>query len=161
MRRAVSLLTVFAVVSIAVAALAAGPLTGNIEAWKVLVAEKTGEESFVPAGEASPQDLIEYRLTYANTGESAVRTVSITDPIPSGTEYVLRTATQPGGAVVTFSVDNGKTYHAWPVRIRKIVDGHEVTVDAPARMVTHIRWTLNDELAPAAQVSLAYRAVVR
>jgi len=161
MRRAVTLLTVLSVLFVAGAALGSGPLTGNIEAWKVLVAEKTGEESFVPAGEASPSDLIEYRLTYANGGESAVRTVSITDPIPSGTEYVVRTATQPGGAAVTFSVDNGKTFHAWPVRIKQMVDGHEVWVDAPASMVTHVRWTLNDELKPAQQVTLAYRAVVR
>lgn len=161
MCRAVTLLTVFAVVSVAGAALAAGPLTGNIEAYKVLVADKTGDESFVPAGEAIPQDLIEYRLTYANEGESAVHTVSIVDPIPAGTAYVGRTATQPGGAVVTFSVDKGKTFHAWPVRIRKIVDGHEVEVEAPASMVTHIRWTLNDELEPAGKVNMAYRAVVR
>jgi len=161
MRRAVTLLMVFAVVSVAGAAVAAGSLTGNIEAYKVLVADKSGDESFVPAGEAQPQDLIEYRLTYANEGEAAVRTVSIIDPIPAGTEYVGRTATQPGGAVVTFSVDNGKTFHAWPVRIRKIVDGHEVEVEAPASMVTHIRWALNDELEPAARVNVAYRAVVR
>jgi uncharacterized repeat protein (TIGR01451 family) len=161
MRRAVTLLTLLAVVAVAGVALASGPLTGNIEAWKVLVAEKTGEESFVPAGEASPRDLIEYRLTYANTGASAVRTVSITDPIPAGTEYVVRTATHPDGAAVTFSVDRGKTFHAWPVQVQRIVDGREVWTDAPASMVTHVRWTLNDELAPAEKVNLAYRAVVR
>lgn len=161
MRRAVTLLAVFAVLSVAGVAIGAGPLTGNIEAWKVLVAGETGEESFVPAGEASPRDLIEYRLTYANRGVSAVRTVAITDPVPAGTEYVVRTATQPGGGAVTFSVDNGRTFHAWPVRVRKVVDGREVWTEAPARMVTHIRWTLNDELEPAGQVSLSYRAVVR
>ncbi|MDH4038710.1 MAG: hypothetical protein OEY32_14620 [Candidatus Krumholzibacteria bacterium] len=161
MRRAVTLLTVLAVLFVAGVAIGSGPLTGSIEAWRVLVADETGEESFVPAGEASPRDLIEYRLTYANSGESAVRTVSIVDPIPSGTEYVVRTATQPGGAAVTFSVDNGKTFHAWPVRIRVMVDGREVWKDAPAGMVTHVRWTLNDELEPAEQVTMAYRAVVR
>ncbi len=161
MRRAVTLFTLFAVLAVAGIAIADGPLTGNIEAWKVLVAENNGEESFVPAGEASPRDLIEYRLTYANTGQAAVRTLSITDPIPAGTEYVVRTATEPGGAAVTFSVDSGRTFHAWPVRVRKIVDGKEVWVDAPASMVTHIRWTMHDELEPAHQVTLAYRAVVR
>lgn len=161
MRRAVTLFTVFTVLCVAGVATAAGPLTGNIEAWKVLVAEKTGEESFVPAGDASPRDLIEYRLTYNNSGPLAVRAVSITDPVPSGTEYVVRTAKQPGGATVTFSVDNAKTFHAWPVRVQRLVDGREVWVDAPASMVTHIRWTLEDELAPTELVTLAYRAVVR
>ena len=161
MRRAVTLLTVFAVLCLTGVAIAAGPLTGNIEAWKVLVADKSGDESFVPAGEASPRDLIEYRLNYGNSGVSPVRALSIVDPVPAGTEYVVRTASQPRGTLVTFSVDEGKTFHAWPVRLRQIVDGREVWVDAPAAMVTHIRWTLDDQLEPAEQVSLAYRAVVR
>jgi hypothetical protein len=144
MRRAVTLFTVFAVLCVAGVATAAGPLTGNIEAWKVLVAARTGEESFVPAGDASPRDLIEYRLTYNNSGPSSVRT-----------------AKQPDGAIVTFSVDSGKTFHAWPVRVQQLVDGRAVWVDAPASMVTHIRWTLEDELAPTQLVTLAYRAVVR
>jgi hypothetical protein len=47
------------------------------------------------------------------------------------------------------------------VRVRKLVDGREVLVDAPSSMVTHIRWTLQGELEPTEPVNLAYRAVVR
>ena len=161
MRRAVTMFTVFSVFSVVGIAMGSGPLTGNIEAWKVLVAEKSGEESFVPAGEVFPRDLIEYRLSYGNHGASAVKAVSITDPIPSGTEYVVATAKQQNGIAVEFSVDNGKSFHAWPVRVRQVVDGRETIVDAPASMVTHIRWTLHNELAPAEEVQLAYRTVVR
>jgi uncharacterized repeat protein (TIGR01451 family) len=152
---------VFSVFAAAAVALASDSLTGNIEALKVLVAEKNGEESFVPAGEAYPRDVIEYRLHYANRGESALRAIAITDPIPVGTEYVVSTAQQSSDARVSFSIDSGKSFHAWPVRMRKVVEGKETWVDAPASMVTHIRWTLNDSLAPAEEVQLAYRTVVR
>jgi len=161
MRRAVTLLTVFSVFAVVGIAQASSPLTGNIEAWKVTIAEKTGDESFVPAEEALPRDLIEYRLNYEKRGTDALRAISIIDPIPSGTEYVVSTAQQPDGATVTFSIDEGTSYHAWPVQMRKIVDGKEILVDAPADAVTHIRWTLDNELDPAAKVQMAYRTVVQ
>lgn len=161
MRRAVTLLAVFSVLAAVGIAQASNPLNGNIEAWKVLIAEKTGEETFQPANEAHPADLIEYRLNYVNHGDAALRAVSITDPVPSGTEYVVSTAQQPESASVTFSIDDGASFHAWPVQMRKTVDGEEVLVDAPASMVTHIRWTLNNQLAPAEQVQMAYRTVVQ
>ncbi len=163
MRRTVTLLAVL-VVFLATGAASgsgSGPLTGSIEAWKVVAADDSGEESFVPAEKALPRDVIEYRLTYANGGESALRGVAITDPIPAGTRYVGDTADGPDGAAVTFSVDNGKTFHAWPVRIRKVENGHEVWVDATPDMVTHIRWNFDEALKPAAQVNVTYRAVVR
>jgi uncharacterized repeat protein (TIGR01451 family) len=161
MRRAVILLAVLADLFVTGAAVGAGPLTGSIEVWKVIPAGDAGEESFVSAEKAAPQDVIEYRLTYANKGESALRSISIVDPVPQGTHYVIRTATQPGGAVAAVSVDEGKTFHSWPVRVRKVVDGNEVWVDATPDMVTHSRWTINNELKPAERITLAYRAVVR
>ncbi|HEX5132462.1 MAG TPA: hypothetical protein VFX92_08245 [Candidatus Krumholzibacteria bacterium] len=161
MRRAVTMLAVLIVLFVASAALGAGPLTGSIEAWKVIPTANNGEESFVSADKVIPQDVIEYRLTYANRGESALHRISIVDPVPAGTRYVVRTATQPGGAVATFSVDNGTTFHAWPVRIKQMENGREVWVDATPDMVTHIRWTIDNELKPAERITFAYRAVVR
>lgn len=160
MRRAVLLLAIAAMFMAATAAVGSGPLLGNIEAWKV-VATQSGDETFVPAEQAAPRDLIEYRLTYANRGTSALKSVSIIDPVPAGTRYVSRTATQPRGGDVAFSVDNARTFHAWPVRVRKVVDGRETWVDATPEMITHIRWNIADTLDPAGKVNLSYRAVVR
>jgi uncharacterized repeat protein (TIGR01451 family) len=161
MRRIGTLLAMIPLLFVAGAAAGSGPLKGSIEAWKVVVADDSGQESFVPAEEASPRDLIEYRLSYANGGESVLQGIAITDPIPSGTRYVAHTASLPEGAAVTFSVDNAKTFHAWPVRIRKVQDGREVWVDATPDMVTHIRWNLDNSLKPSAHVDVTYRAVVR
>jgi uncharacterized repeat protein (TIGR01451 family) len=158
-RRALYLIPVLVLVS-SVAPAADAPLTGNIVAVKV-VTDNSGEETFLPADEANPSDIIEYRLTYANSGDAALRNVSVTDPVPVGTEYLEQTATAAGGGVV-FSVDNGKTFHSWPVRVQTTDEnGNEVTVDATPDMVTHIRWTISGELAPESDVTFAYRARIK
>ncbi len=141
-------------------AVADSPVTGTIEAVKVVVADG-GEEVYLPADEARPQDVIEYRLTYANRGEQAVSKLSVTDPVPAGARYVAKTARTPKSATVQFSVDGAKTFHAWPVRVKQTdANGREVWVDATPDMITHIRWTLSSALAPADEISFSYRAEV-
>jgi uncharacterized repeat protein (TIGR01451 family) len=143
------------------AAVAADPITGVIEAHRVVVGER-GDEQFVPANEVRPQDVIEYRLTYANKGAAAVHNVAITDPVPAGVKYVAKTAKKPNNGRVEFSVNGAKSFHAWPVKVtRKTADGKEITVDATPDMVTHIRWTLSGDLKPAGEVKLSYRAEVK
>jgi uncharacterized repeat protein (TIGR01451 family) len=159
--RTVTLLMVLAVALATGNAAGSGPLTGSIEAWKVVVTGDSGDESFVPAETAEPRDVIEYRLTYANSGELPLPGIAITDAVPAGTRYLADTASLPDGASVTFSVDNGKTFHPWPVRVRKVENGREVWVEATPDMVTHLRWNLGSALKPAAQVNVTYRAVVR
>jgi uncharacterized repeat protein (TIGR01451 family) len=143
------------------AALAGDAVTGKIEAVKVVVGER-GEEIYLPADEARPQDVIEYRLTYANNGGAVVHKVSITDPVPAGVQYVEKTARTPRAGSVRFSVDNGKTFHAWPVQVKKVAaDGRESWIDATPDMITHIRWTLSGELKPEDEIALSYRARVK
>lgn len=159
-RRALYLIPLIALVS-SVALAGNAPLTGNMQAVKVLTGDD-GRETFVPAKEANPSDVIEYRLTYANGGAKPVRNVSITDPVPVGTQYVVETAHAPEGSAVEFSVDNGETFHVWPVRVKKTDEnGAEVWVDATPDMVTHIRWTLASALDPESEVTFSYRATVK
>lgn len=161
MRRAAFLSTLVVGLLTSLAAIAADPVTGTIEARKVVVGER-GEELFLPANEVRPQDVIEYRLTYANSGASAVRNVAITDPVPAGVQYVEKTAKRPGNGRVEFSIDSGKSFHAWPVKVtRTSADGKETTVDATPDMVTHIRWTLSGDLKPESDVTFSYRAKVK
>lgn len=161
MRRAAFLSALVVGLVTSLAAFAADPITGVIEAHKVVIGEK-GEELFVPANEVRPQDVIEYRLTYANHGAAAVHNVSITDPVPAGVHYVGKTAKKPGSGRVEFSVDSGRSFHAWPVKVtKKTTAGKEITVDATPDMVTHIRWTLSGDLKPAGEVSFSYRAKVK
>lgn len=161
MRRAVFLSALVAGLITSLAALAADPIMGTIEAHKVVVGEK-GQEQFLPANEVRPQDVIEYRLTYANNGAEVVHNVSITDPVPAGVQYVEKTAKNAGNGSVEFSIDSGKTFHAWPVKVtKKNANGKDITADATPDMVTHIRWTMNSDLKPKGEVTFAYRAKVK
>lgn len=161
MRRAVFLSALVAVMITSLAVLAADPITGTIEARKVVTGEK-GAEQFLSANEVHPQDVIEYRLTYANHGAEVVHNVSITDPVPAGVRYVEKTAKNAGNGNVEFSIDSGKTFHAWPVKVtKKNADGKDITVDATPDMITHIRWTMNGDLKPKGEVTFAYRAIVK
>ncbi len=137
------------------------PLSGSMEARKV-VQQKSGRELLVPATEVHPDDVIEYRLTYANNSEGALKNVSVIDPIPAGTEYVSLSATRPRAGIVEFSIDSGRTYHVWPVRYKKTLeDGTEVVVQATPQMVSHIRWTIAGEFEPESEITLSYRATVK
>ena len=161
MRRVVFMSALVVGLITSLAAVAGGPVTGTIEAVKVVVNEQ-GKEVYLPADEARPQDVIEYRLTYANRGDQAVSKLSITDPVPAGARYVAKTAQSPKSATVLFSADNATTFHKWPVRVKQTdAKGREVWVDATPDMITHIRWTLSGDLAPADELVLSYRAEVK
>jgi len=136
------------------------PLAGEIQAVKVV--RQDGREVFLPADEARPKDVVEYRLTYANTGATALRSVTVTDPVPAGTEYIINTATRPEAGTVEFSIDAGRNYQTWPIRIKKTnTQGQEVEVEATPDQVTHIRWTIAGDLEPQSSMTFIYRATVK
>lgn len=135
-------------------------LIGSLEAFRVVITDD-GEE-LVPAENARPNDVIEYRITYRNDGEGPLQNIFITDPIPRGTEYIVRTATEPSGAAVAFSIDGGKSYQSWPIKIvRENEDGQEIEAEATPDMVTHIRWVITDMFEPESAVTVSYRTTVK
>ncbi|UCH83880.1 MAG: DUF11 domain-containing protein [Candidatus Latescibacterota bacterium] len=145
------------------AALAAdsAKLTGNLEAFRVVVNDE-GVEDFVPADNARPNDVIEYRLTYTNTGREPVQNIFIMDPIPPGMSFVHPSATEPADGRVEFSIDGGKTYQAWPILVKQTNDeGVEEVVEATPDMVTHVRWVLTDTFQPEEAVTVSYRTVIK
>jgi uncharacterized repeat protein (TIGR01451 family) len=161
-RRAICTIALVAVLCASPAALAGqGALTGNVEAHRVVTTDN-GREAYLPADEARPQDVIEYRLTYTNEGEATLRNITVVDPVPEGTEYIVNTAARPFEGVVEFSVDEGKTYHTWPILIKKVTaDGNEIEVEATPDMVTHIRWIIANDFEPETAITFSYRAIVK
>ena len=137
------------------------PLSGSVEAVKV-VRMDNGHEVFVPADKASPADVIEYRLTWANNGPESLRNVVVTDPVPSGTVYVDRSATRPSRGTVEFSADGAKTFHSWPFKVALTrADGTAEWVSATPEMVTHIRWTVGSAFDPDTEFTFSYRTIVQ
>jgi uncharacterized repeat protein (TIGR01451 family) len=143
------------------AAAASANLTGTLEAYRVVVNDD-GVEKFLPADNARPRDVIEYRLTYSNAGDEPIQQVLITDPVPIGTRLVNPAAPQPKNARVEYSIDGGKNYQQWPIMVKKTGEnGEEKLVEATPDMVTHIRWTLQEAIRPMGNVTLTYRTVIK
>lgn len=160
-RRAFFVVALVCFVSGSPAVAGEGPLTGSVEALRV-VTQDNGRVVFLPADKARPQDVLEYRVTYANMGDSTVRNVTVIDPVPAGTAYIARSATRPNEGTVEFSIDGGTTYHLWPIRIvKQTKDGTEVEVEAKPDMVTHIRWIIGSDFEPETEITFTYRAIVK
>jgi len=136
-------------------------LTGNLEAYRVVVNDE-GVEKFLPADNARPKDVIEYRLIYTNTGDQPIQQILITDPVPIGTQLLNPSARHPEAARVEYSIDGGKSFQPWPILVKKTTEnGEEKLVEATPDMVTHIRWTLTKAIQPEGGITLTYRTVIK
>jgi uncharacterized repeat protein (TIGR01451 family) len=110
------------------------------------------------ASDVLPGDVIRYSLRFTNMQEQPVRNVVFSNPVPQGLRYVAESATANAPNVaITFSIDGGQTYSAQPM-IEVVENGERRNVPAPARMYTHVRWTVEGWVQPGAQVTAEFRA---
>ena len=162
LRSLVVSLALLAQVAFAAPASAKPHIVVSIAQAKEVVETKGGAQTrrMVPTQSASPGDVVEYVLTYANQGDEAATNAVVEDPIPKGTTYVSGSATGDG-ALLTFSADGGKSF-AEPVKltyeVRLPSGAVERRVATPAEY-THIRWTIA-KLAPGAAGTVAFRVQV-
>jgi uncharacterized repeat protein (TIGR01451 family) len=156
-RAALCALTLFAS-----AALAKPRIAVSISQAKEVTETKNGVRSahLVPAKSASSGDVVEYVLSYTNSGDEAATDAVIQDPIPRGTTYVADSASGEG-AEISYSNDGGKTF-APAVKLTyefKLPNGTtEKRVATPAEY-THIRWTVK-RVAPGAGGKVSFRVKV-
>ncbi len=119
------------------AAVADGDITAQLDAQRVTVVD--GKETFSPATQAKPGELVEYRATYTNAGGQTARQVLATLPVPAGMEFVDHTAVP---AKVEASLD-GRTYAPVPLkRPVRLANGREVVRLVPAAEYRWLRWPL-------------------
>ncbi|MEM6817985.1 MAG: hypothetical protein AAF578_04290 [Pseudomonadota bacterium] len=135
--------------------------TGNIELKTVVEKETTvvneaGQEvtQLVPVEKVIPGDVVIYTVTYTNIADEPAEKVVITNPIRSDLRYVRDSAFAPG-ADVEFSVDGGEQFAALE---QLTVQRDGASVPASLDDLTHIRWTLRDQLDPGAQGFARFRA---
>lgn len=143
-------------------AFAQGPkLVGSMEAHKIVL-DKENREIVVPADEVFPRDTIEYTLRYRNNGTDSASGINLIGPVPSGTSYLVETATDTQDFMAQFSIDGGKTYHEAPVMYTVINEhGDEELREATPDMITHIKWSVSTVLEVDREVSVSYRVQVR
>jgi uncharacterized repeat protein (TIGR01451 family) len=112
----------------------------------------------VEAAKVIPGDEVIYTIQYTNLGEQPAEDVVITDAIPEHMTYQAGSASGES-TVIRFSVDGGKTYRAAGDLTVMGSDGQ--SRPATAADYTHIEWALQGPLAPTAEGSVSFRALLQ
>jgi uncharacterized repeat protein (TIGR01451 family) len=112
---------------------------------------------------AQPGDVLRYRLLGKNEGDRPIKNLTLTQPVPKGTVFVLKSAKAASSqsARITYSIDAGRSFVAVPTVQVTLANGTVETRPAPAEAYTHIRWNLPDILAAKAPVNAEYQVKVR
>lgn len=141
----------------------------DLQAFRVLSVQENGKsvEKLEAALEATPGQLIEYRLEAKNTSNAALRQVALVIPIPRTTAYQALSAAplRFGQSLVApqFSLD-GRNFAFPPLKrkVKVLENGKEVEreVEVKAEEYTHARWVL-PQMATQENVVLSLRAMVR
>ena len=137
-----------------------GPLSSKMDTY--LVTEKNGQEEMIATQEASPGDVIEYRLVYTNEAEQPLSGLEITGPIPANTAYLKDSASADVNAEFTVSIDDGSSFEAEPVtRTLTGPDGQKQNVIVPPSDYTQLRWVPENGIQPGQVLEYRYRVKVQ
>jgi uncharacterized repeat protein (TIGR01451 family) len=151
-----------AVVLTAGQAMAQPRMAVDMKAEKLVSVQEDGKtvHKRVEARDTLPGDVLIYTVSYRNGGNSAATAVSIDGKIPEGTAYVPDTASRP--EIVTFSIDQGKTYKKPALLTYEITDanGGKKQVKASPEAYTEIRWVIS-EIPAGGSGELAYQVRVK
>ncbi len=126
---------------------------GNLQlSWQVLSGQAV----------VQPGSVLRYTVTGTNDGTVPAKNLAITQPVPRGMVYVLKSATvSSNDAAITFSIDGGKSFVAAPTIQLVMQNGAVETRSVPAEAYTHIRWQFGAPLAAKAVVTASYEVRVR
>jgi len=114
-----------------------------------------------PVEKIVPGDEVLYTSTYTNKTGKPATDLAITNPVPKHTGYKDGSAAGDG-AVITFSVDDGKTYAA-PAQLTVTIkdkSGKDIQRPAVAQDYTHIRWVIKQSIAPGQSGSVRFLALI-
>ena len=110
------------------------------------------------ASRVIPGTEVIYTITAKNAGSQPADSVIVTNPVPLQTRYVEGSAAG-ANTDITFSVDGGQSWGA--AQSLTVTDENGNERAATADDYTHVRWTLQAELAPDRQVPVWYRVQVK
>ncbi|MBX2864038.1 MAG: DUF11 domain-containing protein [Leptolyngbyaceae cyanobacterium MAG.088] len=123
--------------------------------------EKISWEALEGRVTVQPGDVLRYTVDGANSGDVEAKGLSITQPVPSETTYLLTSANTDGNAETVFSIDGGQSFVAEPMVEVTLPDGTVELQPAPAEMYTHIQWNFDENLASAQAVRASYNVKVK
>ena len=129
------------------------PVEAHLDVHKIVRAPD-GHESTSPASAVKRGDVLEYVVTYRNTGAKPVRDFVATLPLPAATE-LLSGSERPAGASASL---DGREFNSVPLKRKVRRDGRETEEAVPSREYRALRWWASE--LKAGQV-LTYSARVK
>ena len=124
---------------------------------KVINEDGEMEVKRVPAEKVIPGDVIMYTIYYSNKGTKPAEEVVIINPIPEHMIYKINSA-HGKGTVITYSVDDGKTYTI-PEDL-KVSDDMGRNRPAKVSDFTHIRWAIAEPLEAGTSGLVGFLAIL-
>lgn len=121
----------------------------NDKGEKELKIINTSEASIVPG------DVVIYTIIYENVSDKTADNIAITDHIPGHMVYIGDSAAGDD-TEITFSVDNGKSYHRRGELMIKKLDGTK-RLAAPEEYQA-IRWLVKSSIHPGDKGDVKFRA---
>lgn len=106
-------------------------------------------------------EVVSWSIVSNNAGNGTARDYKTVGQIPKGTSFVEGSARAEGRALVTYSIDGGKTFTAKPMIAEKQVDGSMKQVAAPVNMYTQVRYEWSDPLAAGGKLTASYQVRVK
>lgn len=107
-----------------------------------------------------PGDTLRYTIVASNVGDGLMTEPEVVDPIPAGVTYIANSA-EGENAAITFSIDQGRTYMAWPPTYTvRNAQGEVIQREAGPEMVTHIKWSIQSNLNPGDASNLEFMVEV-
>lgn len=113
-------------------------------------------EEWQTADTIAPGDKIGYRVTYVNTGTEAVSGVTINNPVPEATAYIVNSA-NGAGTEITYSVDGNQFGRMQDLKV--LEEG--VVRPARAEDIKSIRWVIQQPVAAGAQGNVEFQVRVK
>jgi uncharacterized repeat protein (TIGR01451 family) len=109
-----------------------------------------------------PGEVLRFTLKAENKGDRSANQLTLVQPIPKGTVYMLNSATAENTPVtIAYSIDSGKTFVAKPTVKTALPNGTAEERPAPAEVYTQVQWHLQGELLPKATSKFFYQVKVK
>lgn len=143
---------------------AARMFTSRPEIKIVLAGSVHRGQADVPVEKAeavSSGEVVSWNIVSNNVGNGIAHDYKTVGQIAKGTSFVEGSAQAEGRALVTYSIDGGKTFTATPMISEKQPDGTMKQVAAPVSMYTQVRYEWVDPLAAGGKLTASYQVRVK
>lgn len=102
-------------------------------------------------------EILAWTITSVNEGNAPANEYQAIGKIPAGTQFVPGSANAEGSAVVSFSIDNGKSFSGTPTVDERQADGSVKKVPAPVSMYNEVRYAWTAPLNEGDKLNASYK----